>query len=218
MKNVAPGAALALALIVGLGAASWAQNAAQAKAAEAQAKKSAEKAATNETEAKKLAEKASAAENEAKQKAEAEAQKTTNAYRLDFSVNELEDGKKINSRQYSMNSRGGWTEVKVGTRVPVESGPGQFQYLDVGTNIRCRLIDQSDMAGLGDGVSLNATADLSNFAVPEQQGQRVQPVIRQLRIEASTIAALGKPVMLGVIDDPNSKRQFQLEVTVTKLR
>jgi hypothetical protein len=43
-------------------------------------------------------------------------------------------------------------------------------------------------------------------------------VLRQLNINASTLAVLGKPMILGSVDDPNSKRQFQLEVTVTKLR
>jgi hypothetical protein len=36
-------------------------------------------------------------------KAAPEAEKTVNSYRLDFAVNEFEDGKKINTRQYSMN-------------------------------------------------------------------------------------------------------------------
>ena len=195
--------AVALCLCAGI-TTGWAQNAAQAKA-EAQAKKSAEKAATSE--------------EEAKQKAESE-ERQVSAYRLDFTVNEIEDGKKINARQYSMNSRSGgdWTVLKIGTRVPLETGQNQFQYLDVGTNIRCRLRDRADMTNLTGDVSLEATADLSNFAVPEQQGQSKQPVIRQLRIEASTLATLGKSVVLGVVDDPNSKRQFQLEVTVTKLR
>jgi hypothetical protein len=43
-------------------------------------------------------------------------------------------------------------------------------------------------------------------------------VIRQLQIKASTVALLGKPMVVGSVDDPNSKRQFQVEVTVTKLR
>jgi hypothetical protein len=43
-------------------------------------------------------------------------------------------------------------------------------------------------------------------------------VLRQLNINASTLAVLGKPMIVGSVDDPNSKRQFQLEVTVTKLR
>jgi len=142
------------------------------------------------------------------------------AYRLDFTVSELEDGKKVNTRQYSMNSKSGDSnEIKIGTRVPVETNrQGEFQYLDVGTNIWCRLRDAADMTSLGNNVLLNVKADITNFAMPEQQGQRVQPVIRQLRIESSTIGMPGKPLLVGTVDDPNSKRQFQLEVVVTRLK
>ena len=142
------------------------------------------------------------------------------AYRLDFTVSELEDGKKVNTRQYSMNSKSGDSnEIKIGTRVPVETNKqGEFQYLDVGTNIWCRLRDAADVASLGSNVLLNVKADITNFAMPEQQGQRVQPVIRQLRIESSTIGMPGKTLLVGTVDDPNSKRQFQLEVVVTRLK
>ena len=149
----------------------------------------------------------------------AQAEKAPNAYRLDFSVSELEDGKKINSRQYSMNVKSpDANEIKIGTRVPVEGKQSEFQYLDVGTNIWCRLKDQADVASLGNNVMLNVRAELSNFAVPEQQGQNMRPTIRQMKIESSTVATVGKPMVIGSVDDPNSKRQFQLEVTVTKLR
>ncbi len=146
--------------------------------------------------------------------------KVQSAYKLDFTVSEMEEGKKINTRQYAMNSRSGdANEIKIGTRVPVETNrQGEFQYLDVGTNIWCRLKDAADVASLRSNVLLNVKADITNFAMPEQQGQRVQPVIRQLRIEASTIGVPGKSLLVGTVDDPNSKRQFQLEVTVTKLR
>jgi len=150
-------------------------------------------------------------------KAAAESDKSMNAYRLDFTLAELEDGKKINTRQYSMNSRANdWNEIKIGTRVPMEFEQGKYQYLDVGTSIRCRLTDQADLTSLGSNVSLSAHAEISNFAAPEQPGR--QPIIRELRIEASTVLALGKPMVVGVVDDPNSRRQFQLEVTVTKLK
>jgi hypothetical protein len=159
------------------------------------------------------------AQESATSKTTSEAEKTQNAYRLDFSVNEMEDGKKINIRQYSMNSRSGdGNEVKIGTRVPLDSKEGQVTYLDVGTNIWCRLRDQTDVATLGSNVFLNVRADITNFAIPEQQGQQVRPVLRQLKIEASTIGTPGRAVVVGSVDDPNSKRQFQLEVTVTKLR
>jgi 3D (Asp-Asp-Asp) domain-containing protein len=142
-----------------------------------------------------------------------EAEKTVNSYRLDFAVNEFEDGKKINTRQYSMNLNAeDSNEIKIGTRVPIESKQGEFTYLDVGTSIWCRLGERSN------GLPISVRAEISNFAMPDQQTQTVRPVLRQLSIKASTVAQLGKPMVVGSVDDPNSKRQFQLEVTVTKLR
>jgi hypothetical protein len=142
------------------------------------------------------------------------AEKPLSAYRLDFSVNELEDGKKINTRQYSMNlNSDGSNELKIGTRVPVESKQGEFQYIDVGTSIWSRAEDRNG------AIDLSVRAEISNFADPEQkQGSDMRPVLRQLKISAGTLAVLGKPMIVGSVDDPNSKRQFQLEVTVTKLK
>jgi hypothetical protein len=136
------------------------------------------------------------------------------AYRLDFSVNEMEDGKKINTRQYSMNLNGNdGNDIKIGTRVPVQTSQEQYQYIDVGTSIFGRLQARDGQ------LRLEVRAEISNFAIPDQaQGHDSRPLIRQLKINASTIALLGKPMVVGSVDDPNSKRQFQLEVTVTKLR
>jgi len=140
-------------------------------------------------------------------------EKSVNAYRLDFSVNEFEDAKKINTRQYSMNLQAeDGNEIKIGTRVPVESKQGEFQYLDVGTSIWCKIGERPN------GLPISVRAEISNFAMPEQQAQQARPVLRQLSIRASTVAQLGKPMVVGSVDDPNSKRQFQLEVTVTKLK
>jgi hypothetical protein len=136
------------------------------------------------------------------------------AYRVDFSINELEDGKKINARQYSMDLTVSQPHsIKIGTRVPVESKQGEFQYLDVGTTISGRLHAHHDQ------LELFVDTEMSNFAIPEQaQGHESHPLIRQLKIGGSTLVVLGKPMVIGSADDPNSKRQFQVEVTMTKLR
>jgi hypothetical protein len=146
--------------------------------------------------------------------APAAADRPVHAYRLDFSVTELEDGKKINSRQYSLNlNADDANEIKIGTRVPVEAGHDQFQYMDVGTSIWCRIGERPD------GVPLQVRAEISNFAIPDQAtGHESRPTIRQFKINASTLALPGKPMVVGSVDDPNSKREFQLEVTVTKLK
>lgn len=151
---------------------------------------------------------------EAKQSDTPGAQKPVHAYRLDFSVNELEDGKKINSRQYSLNlNADDANEIKIGTKVPVDAGHESYQYIDVGTSIWCRIGERPD------GMPLTVRADISNFAIPDQgPGHEFRPVIRQFKINASTLALPGKPMVVGSVDDPNSKRQFQLEVTVSKLR
>ena len=156
----------------------------------------------------------------------AKAEDSVDAYRLDVAFNELEDGKKLNSRHYSIDLTGGRPEdIKIGTRVPVvsadcnssASSPSggaseQYQYLDLGTHLSAQLISH--------GNELHVSGDVSSLdtsAGPETSA-RLGPVIRQIKIEGSTALVLGKPILIGSADDPNSKRQFQLEVTVTKLR
>jgi len=83
----------------------------------------------------------------------------------------------------------------------------------VGTEIWSRLKERDG------GLLLEVRCELSSFAIPDQANRtNSMPLIRQLKINASTVAWPGKPMIVGSVDDPNSKRQFQLEVTTTKLR
>jgi hypothetical protein len=159
-----------------------------------------------------------------------QAEKPLHAYRLDFSLNELEGDKKVNSRHYSIDSDvpGERQEVKIGTRVPVATAYGagpvsggtsalsntQFQYLDVGTHIWCSLKEH------GDELELQAGSEISNIdAGPSRETNGLSaPVVRQIKIGGSTVVTPGKSIVIGSADDPTSNRQFQLEVTVTKLR
>jgi hypothetical protein len=133
-------------------------------------------------------------------------------YRVDFVITELEDGRKVNSRRYSMVlNAGNWNEIKIGTRVPVSPTTGSFQYIDLGTSINCKLIES------GDDLAIDVHSDFSNISGPEEQHSS-QPVIRQVRLSGNTLVSSGKPAVIGIVDDPNSNRQFQLEATATKLR
>jgi len=145
-------------------------------------------------------------------------------YRLDFSFNELTDGKILNTRHYSMNLTAGESnEIKIGTRVPVAStstpstsAPAQvqYQYLDVGTNIWAQLREH------GDEYVLVVRSEVSNLDTnsDSEHGTGALPIVRQIKLSGSTLLVVGKPILIGSMDDPNSKRQFQLEVTVTKLK
>ena len=138
--------------------------------------------------------------------------KAAHAYCVDFSIHELENGKKLNTRHYSMDLNSGpWSEIKIGTRMPVTTGPGTFQYIDLGTSIECELNEQDEH------VALNIRTDFSNLAGPEEQ-HSTQPIIRQIKIDGRTVATLGKPVVIGMVDDPNSNRDFELEATVTRMK
>jgi len=153
------------------------------------------------------------AQEEHKTAVETTAAKVVHAYRVDFSINELQDGKKTNTRHYSMIlTSGDRNQVKIGTRVPVSTPQTPLQYLDVGTNINCRIVD-----GSGDDLTLEVHADFTNLSGPEEQ-RSTQPIIRQVTLSGTTVTTPGRPVIIGAADDPNSNRQFQLEATVTKLR
>jgi hypothetical protein len=145
------------------------------------------------------------------------------SYRLDFSLNELSENKLVNTRHYSMNlTAGNADEIKIGTRVPVASHSldpnlptsASYQYLDVGTQIWAQL------RAHGDELVLAVRSEVSNLdmAAGSDRTPYLPPVVRQINFSGDTLLAVGKPILIGSMDDPNSKRQFQLEVTVTKLR
>jgi hypothetical protein len=86
-------------------------------------------------------------------------------------------------------------------------------YIDVGTSIWARLKERDN------NLLVEVRSEFSNFAVPDQANRgNSMPLLRKFQISASTVALPGKPMVVGSVDDPNSKRQFQLEVTVTQLK
>lgn len=136
------------------------------------------------------------------------------AYHLEFSINEMQNGKKINSRQYSMNISNDSSpkQLKIGTRIPVETETGKFDYLDVGTSISAQMVSWQTPIGI------DISVDISNFANPDEALHgNGRPLLRQMRITGRMPVVLGKPLVVGSVEDPNSDHTFQLEVTATKL-
>ncbi len=154
-----------------------------------------------------------------KTEATPQAQTPPHSYRLDYMLTELEDRKKIDSRQYSISVGGGtqggppWQGVvEIGTRVPmVMKSDGSIQYVDVGTKI-------VGFISTRDGTQvLRTNCDVSSVA-PDEAKVDGRPILRTLTIVNEAPVALGKAVMIGTADDPNSKHKFQLEVTVTEIK
>lgn len=156
--------------------------------------------------------------NAARQSASPQVEAGSHAYRLDYTLAELENGKRVDSRHYSMDVGGGDQaqrsigHVEIGTRVPIESkSDGTVQYMDVGTKITGALY----MRG---GIELlDTSCDISSVA-PEQTNTSGRPVLRTLQVNNVMPLVQGKSLLVGTADDPNSNREFQLEVTVTELK
>lgn len=138
-------------------------------------------------------------------------------YRLDYVIREMDDGKVVNSRNYSMvmtstDERGrGLGDMRAGSRIPVNVGDKGIQYVDVGVNINSRLYVLDSGALL-----LDNNTEISTLATPEGQG--ANPIIRQIRSSTTSEVIVGKASQIALLDDPVSKRRFQIEVTPTKLK
>jgi hypothetical protein len=137
-------------------------------------------------------------------------------YKFEFTVYEVQNGKKSNARNYTMFLQERRRHaVKVGNRVPVATDKGGFQYIDVGLNIECSFEESA-----GGGAILSANFDLASIIAPEQGSSSAtsNPVIRQLRQDADAYVPTGKPTIIASIDDTNTPRTVQVEVTATKLK
>jgi hypothetical protein len=144
---------------------------------------------------------------------------TAPTYKLVFSLFELQEGKKINQRDYSLlveaDDHSG-NKLKIGTKVPIETGNGQFTYTDVGFQLECSLAET-----VSNKLGLRVDLEVSNFAVPEQNaGPRPaggQPVFRAVSQRIRAVVTAGKPQIISSIDDVNSNKRIQVEVTATKM-
>lgn len=144
-------------------------------------------------------------------------------YKLDFTVKEVEGGKVLNARTYSVmvsaERDGGATSclIRTGSKVPtVTGGSGvnsQFTYIDVGVNIDCR----GGVKEVPGGLSLGVNADISSALQEPATSANLPPIIRQNRWSSNVLVPLKKPTVIFSSDDVASKHQMQLELTATPI-
>lgn len=149
---------------------------------------------------------------------------TENFFKLAFVMYELDDGKRINQRDYMMIGRtdNQPSSIRVATKVPIttlEKGDEkQYTYTDVGLRINCFIKEQVDRR-----LQLHCDIEISSFIRPEQIANSTgnaglaAPFLRTMRTESWALLTLGKPAILTTVDDINSSKRMQIEVTATKL-
>jgi hypothetical protein len=145
------------------------------------------------------------------QAAKKEAAPDSNTYRVSYKVDELENGKIINSRSYTMTANTvSLAEVRVGSRVPYSTGK-DIQYQDVGMKIDCTISQQEAK------LQVHTVLDMTTVASKETTSSgEPQPVFGQMRLQDVTSATIGKAAFVGSIDDVASNRHYLIEVTVTR--
>ncbi len=141
-------------------------------------------------------------------------EKARSSFRLDYVLYELESNKRTNERAFTLTvNEGSSGQLRSGTRVPVNVGDKGIQYMDVGLKISGRVLERD-----GD-LTLESEIEMSTFALPEQAAEaKGNPVVRTVSENVSTRPVLGKPAVVSSLDDLNSRKRLQVEVTVTRLK
>ena len=151
--------------------------------------------------------------------------KPTHVYKLDYVVSELDAGKKTDTKEYTLLLDGDRTgRLRVGTRIPVAmSGPNpQYQYMDLGVTIEAT----GRPGSLTDNtLGLRTRVEVSSIAMPATEsakataiGSPTQPIVRNFTGESDVTVPFNKPTTLFTLDEPNSKRSFQVQLTATEIR
>jgi len=147
-------------------------------------------------------------------------------YKFDLVVQELQNAKVINSRDYSWTAevrqgKSKFDEVRIGDRVPIATAvldKGQqetFQYIDVGTTINYTASMQ------GEQVAMELTINLSSVAEGSQTigtNSTRQPIIRQTKVSARSIFKLNQPTTIFSLDDPGTTGRYEGKLTISKVK
>ncbi len=151
-----------------------------------------------------------------------EAKKKAGEYRLEFKISELANEKKLNSRNYLLivepHQIG---KLRIGSRVPViaQEKDKQINYIDLGKNIDSQVTSEGDRT-----VGLRMTVEFSDVApggparvASAGEQHHGDPDLKEMRMETSATLELGKPTVVGTLDDPVNNHTFQIEITATRL-
>jgi type II secretory pathway component GspD/PulD (secretin) len=138
-------------------------------------------------------------------------------YRLTYTINESDGGKRIGIQHFAMvvvsSQR---TVLKQGSKIPVATGSvatgnaaqTQITYLDIGMNFDATLDESAN------GVRLRTKVEQSSIADEKSSVGLDDPIVRQTIIEGTSILTPGKPLVLGSLDVPGSTRHQEIEVVM----
>jgi hypothetical protein len=138
-------------------------------------------------------------------------------YRLTYTLTETDGGRRVGTQHLAMIVVSGRkTVLKQGSRVPLVTGSlsssggaqTRVQYMDIGLNVDAS-VEES-----GGGVKLNTLVEQSSVA-EEKSGLGTQdPIVRQSKLEGTSILTAGNPLILGSMDISGSAMHLDIEVVM----
>jgi hypothetical protein len=149
--------------------------------------------------------------------AQAQKQADSPFYRVEYLLREVETGKVTNTRNYVLTVDGtsrGSGSIRVGSKIPIATARESTQYQDIGMSIDCTILSEQES-----DIRIFTTLDMSSLATAEEmKSQPTSPVIRNLRLRATTKGTLEKTVLVGSVDDMAATRRYEVDVTVTRVK
>jgi len=168
-------------------------------------------------------EKAKAPEPEKK----AELWKDSALLRFQVVFTELDGEKKVSSLPYKLmlhsNAPGRAAALRMGLRVPVMTSPGQFQYMDVGTNLDGRA-DKTEDGRFQVNFSIERSslywpsAEQKNVSASDTEVLSKQPTVQKFQGEVNVLIRDGQTIESMVATDPVTGHTLKVEVTLNVVK
>jgi hypothetical protein len=139
-------------------------------------------------------------------------------YRLIYTFTEMDGEKRIGSQHYAVVLDSDTKiSLRLGTKVPITTSqtsgniPNQQQisYIDIGLSIDARLRQFAN--------GLELETHVAQSALESQEPNTKDPVVRQTDLDSSALLHEGKPVVLGMLDTPESTHRLEIQVELTKI-
>ncbi|HUZ96554.1 MAG TPA: secretin N-terminal domain-containing protein [Edaphobacter sp.] len=144
------------------------------------------------------------------------------AYRLTYTITEMDGGKSIGTQHLSMVVISGErTQLKQGSRTPIVTGSydggksgaqTQVTYIDTGLNFDVLLDESADAIRLRSKVEQSSVADQVSGVGPQD------PIIRQTVLQGTSFLTADKPLVLGSLDIPGSTRRLDVAVEMEPIK
>lgn len=137
--------------------------------------------------------------------------------RVQVLFTEFDGGKKVASLPYTFSVNADEhrarpdTAIRDGVRMPIQTNPNQYTYLDVGTNIDCSAQTE------GEG-RYKLVLNVDRSFVSQESSPTANPVVRQFRAELNPILKDGQTFESVMATDPVNGHVHRLTVTLNVVK